>query len=78
MDPQKVARMQQQQEAMRQQAEMLNAQIAEIKSKTLKNLAEAEAKEIGQQFDMYMEQLRMLSGLANPEPGRLRGPTTMQ
>lgn len=70
ISPQRAQEMQAQQQAMQQQAELLSAQIAELKSRALKNIAEAEAKEVGEQFDRYMEQLRFLAGLMSPSPAQ--------
>jgi len=67
VDPQQLAIMQQQQEAARKQLELMDAQILELKSKVLKNVAEAEAAELGAQFDLYQQQIeRLQQGLVNP------------
>ena len=70
--PEEIEQMMQQREQMKQQAELMDAQIAEIRSKVVKNLSEAEASEIGQQFDQYMEQMRFLTSLTSPAPGEAR------
>lgn len=67
IDPQQMAIMEQQQEAARKQLELMDAQILELKSKVLKNVAEAEAKELGAQFDLYQQQIeRLQQGLVSP------------
>jgi len=70
--PEEIEQMMQQREQMKQQAELMDAQIAEIRSKVVKNLSEAEASEIGQQFDQYMEQMQFLTSLTSPAPGEAR------
>jgi len=66
--PQEIQEMQERQVQMRKQAEMMDAQIAEIKSKVIKNISDAEANEIGRQFDNYSQEMNFLMSLTNPEP----------
>lgn len=77
VDPKELQRMQQQQDAARQQAQLAQAQITEIWSKALKNVADAEAAEAGQQFAQYMEQMNMLVSLLQPQQ-QAAGPQTLQ
>lgn len=53
------------------------AEIAEIESKIIKNLADAEGVEAGQQLDLYRTQMRELTerikSIAQTEQGRVRG-----
>lgn len=67
VDPEQLMLMQQQNEAARKQLELMDAQIMELKSKVLKNVADAEAAEVGAQFDAYQKIIETLQqGLMNP------------
>jgi len=70
-DPAEMAKMQEAQKQAAQQAEMMDAQIRKLKADTIKVLSEAEANEMGQQFDMYMtmvERLRQMLPMEQQQP----------
>ena len=67
VDPQQLALMQQQQQMAGKQLELLSAQIMKLKTEGLKNIAQAEAAELGTQIDGYLRIIEIMQqGLMNP------------
>ena len=82
VDPQKLAMLQQQQEGAKKQLELLSAQIMKLKTEGLKNIAQAEAAELGTQIDGYLRLIEIMQqGLVNSaaqETATNESPTTIQ